>query len=58
MVRMSTDEENFLFDIFEPYFDYVKCELKENAPEEAKKVLQRFREIGKKYTDPSLIQQY
>lgn len=53
MVRMLTEEEKKLSDIIEPYFDYKKCKLKENAPTEVVEALNRLKEINKKYIDPN-----
>lgn len=55
MVRMLTEEEKKLSEIIEPYFDYKKCKLKENAPVKVIEALNRLKEINKKDVDPNNI---
>ena len=51
-----TDEELKLMATFEPYFvhSYPESHLTDDAPEEAKKAFEIFREIGRKQKEEML----
>ena len=55
MVKIFSEEEKKLMEIYTPYFDYKKLKLRDDAPPEAIEALKKLKEIAKKDIDPNNI---
>ena len=52
MILIDTEEQKKLEKIFEPYHHY--CKIDDDAPEEAKKAYEKWKEIGRQRYDEAI----